>query len=401
MGTGSEPALFAGNPVSDLVWAILFWSSVGLMLFTFFVYPLTLRLLKRRFDTAPDCSDADLPSVTVMIPAYNESAVIGKKVLNCLEQEYPREKLRVLVGSDGSTDGTDELVNAIPDDRVKLIRLGGRNGKPLVLNRLFELTTDEVVVISDANIMWDKHALKMACRHFADPKVGVVSAGRFALSEERDELALEEQRYTDHENRLKLLESQIGGMSGGLGMLLAMRREVYRPFPPGSANDDTTPMLWATLDGFRSVWEMESKAYERSGQSFREEFRRRIRIGVGNYQTLFRYLSVLSPRYGLAAYTYFSHKVIRWLFPFLMIIALVANVMIGETPIYKTLLLGQLALYGITVVGGIFVALHLRVPPVSSLFHFVAMNVALLLGFFRYLRQGNRRFVWEPTARTN
>jgi len=371
------------------------------MLFTFFIYPLTLRFLKRRFATAPNVAEELLPSVAVMIPAYNEAAVIEQKVLNCLEQNYPRDKLQVLVGSDGSTDGTDELVNAIPDDRVKLIRLGGRNGKPLVLNQLFELTTENVVVISDANITWDKQALKMACRHFADPKVGVVSAGRYALSDKTDELALEEQQYTDHENSLKALESQVGGMSGGLGMLLAIRREIYRPFPPGSANDDTTPMLWATLGGYRSVWEMESKAYERSGQSFREEFRRRIRIGVGNYQTLFRYLSVLNPRHGLAAYTYFSHKVIRWIFPFLMILALVANLMLRETAYYNTLFLGQLALYGISFIGGILVAFHLRVPPISSLFHFVAMNVALLLGFFRYLKQGNRRFVWEPTARTN
>ena len=387
--------------MSDFVWAILFWTCVGLMLFTFFIYPLTLRFLKRRFATAPNVAEELLPSVAVMIPAYNEAAVIEQKVLNCLEQNYPRDKLQVLVGSDGSTDGTDELVNAIPDDRVKLIRLGGRNGKPLVLNQLFELTTENVVVISDANITWDKQALKMACRHFADPKVGVVSAGRYALSDKTDELALEEQQYTDHENSLKALESQVGGMSGGLGMLLAIRREIYRPFPPGSANDDTTPMLWATLGGYRSVWEMESKAYERSGQSFREEFRRRIRIGVGNYQTLFRYLSVLNPRHGLAAYTYFSHKVIRWIFPFLMILALVANLMLRETAYYNTLFLGQLALYGISFIGGILVAFHLRVPPISSLFHFVAMNVALLLGFFRYLKQGNRRFVWEPTARTN
>lgn len=372
------------------------------MLFTFFGYPLTLRLFKKRFDVAPQMPESDWPRVAVMIPAYNEEAVIKQKVLNCLEQDYPADKLQVLVGSDGSKDKTDELVTSIDDPRAKLIRLGGRNGKPLVLNQLFELTTDfDVVVISDANIVWDKQALKMACRHFADPKVGVVSAGRYALSDKGDELELEEQQYTAHENNLKTLESQVGGMSGGLGMLLAIRREVYRPFPPGSANDDTTPMLWATLEGYRSVWEMESKAFERSGQSFREEFRRRIRIGVGNYQTLFRYLNMLNPRYGLAAYTYFSHKVIRWLFPFLMVIALVSNFILRELPFYQTLLTSQLVLYGVSLLGGILVAFRLRVPPITSLFHFVAMNVALLWGFFRYLKQGNRRFVWEPTARTN
>lgn len=387
--------------MSEFALFLLFWLSAGLMLFTFFGYPLTLRLLEKRFATPPQMPDGCWPRVAVMIPAYNEEAVIERKVLNCLEQDYPQDKLTVYVGSDGSKDRTDEIVNAIQDPRAKLIRLGGRNGKPLVLNQLFETTQDaEIVVISDANILWDNQALKMACRHFADPNVGVVSAGRYALSERADELALEEQQYTAHENSLKTLESHVGGMSGGLGMLLAIRRELYRPFPPGSANDDTTPMIWAVLAGKRAVWEMESKAYERSGQSFREEFRRRIRIGVGNYQTLFRYPSILNPRYGIAAYTFFAHKVIRWLFPFLMILALATNLVLADHPLYLLLLYGQLALYGIAFIGGFFVAAHLRVPPITSLFHFVAMNAALLWGFFRFLKQGNRRFVWEPTART-
>ncbi|MCB9358076.1 MAG: glycosyltransferase [Calditrichaeota bacterium] len=387
--------------MSELILQVVFWGSAGLMVFTFFGYPLTLRFLRKRYAIPPQVNESDLPRVAIMIPAYNEEAVIERKVRNCLEQDYPADKLEILVGSDGSKDLTDEIVSSIPDPRVKLIRLGGRNGKPLVLNQLYETAADaDVVVISDANILWDKQALKMACRHFSDPTVGVVSAGRYAQSERSDELALEEQSYTAHENKLKTLESQVGGMSGGLGMLLAIRRELYRPFPPGSANDDTTPMIWAVLSGLRAVWDMESKAYERSGQSFREEFRRRIRIGVGNYQTLFRYAEVLSPRHGIAAYTFFSHKVIRWLFPFLMIAALLANSLLASNPFYGYLLAGQLALYGMTMIGFVLVALHLRVPPFTSLFHFVAMNVALFWGFFRYLKQGNRRFVWEPTART-
>jgi cellulose synthase/poly-beta-1,6-N-acetylglucosamine synthase-like glycosyltransferase len=370
------------------------------MLHTFVLYPYTLKLFRKKYAQIPNMPESNWPKVAVMIPAYNEEKVIGEKVRNCLEQDYPVDKLLIMVGSDGSKDRTDEIVESIKDSRLKLIRLGGRNGKPMVLNQLVEQSGDaDVVVISDANILWDKQALKMACRHFADPKVGVVSAGRYALTDKTDELAAEEQFYTSHENSLKVLETQVGGMSGGLGMLLAIRKELYQPFTPGSANDDVTPMLWATLKGYRNVWEMYAKAYERSGQSFREEFRRRIRISVGNFQTLFRYFCVLSPRYGISAYTYFSHKVIRWVFPFLMIFALIANLMIWEKPLYELTLIGQLVLYITALVGGVAVFFGMRVPPITSLFHFVAMNIALLWGFFRYLKQGNRRFVWEPTVR--
>jgi cellulose synthase/poly-beta-1,6-N-acetylglucosamine synthase-like glycosyltransferase len=183
-------------------------------------------------------------------------------------------------------------------------------------------------------------------------------------------------------------------------MGLAIRRSLYRPFAPGSANDDTTPMIWATLNGMRSVWDPKAMAFEKSGQSFREEFRRRIRIGAGNFQTLSRYCSVLNPKYGIAAYTFGSHKVLRWLGPFLLIGALITNVLLFDKALYVYFLYAQVAVFAIAAVGGALVSLNRRLPPITSLFHFIAMNAALLLGFFRFLKQGNRKFIWEPTART-
>lgn len=385
----------------ELLLQILFWLCVGLIVHTYLLYPLTLRLFPHKFDLdPPELSDDDLPTVALMIAAYNEEKVIGRKVENGLELDYPAGKLEILIGSDGSSDRTDEIVKSYADARVKLVRLGGRNGKPMVLNKLVETTQADVVVITDSDVLLDRSCMRLLARHFNDRNVGVASASRWVLPDPSAALSQEEQRYAEHINQLKTLESRVGGGSGGLGICLAMRRTLYQPFVPGSANDDTTPMLWAAAAGLRSVWDMRAKAFEHAGQTFGEEFRRRIRIGAGNFQTLFRYLGILAPRFGLMAYTYCSHKVVRWVFPFLMIGAFVTNALLAGHEPYRIMLFVQATIYAVAALGGILVALRIKLPPVTSLFHFVALNVALLLGFFRYLKQGNRKFVWEPTART-
>jgi hypothetical protein len=152
------------------------------------------------------------------------------------------------------------------------------------------------------------------------------------------------------------------------------------------------------LDGLRNVYDPEAEAYEESGHSVREEFHRRIRIGAGNFQTLFRYLTVLRPRYGVAAYTYFSHKGLRWIFPFLMIGALLTNLLLIGNPLYRLTLAVQAAGYALALVGWIGDRAGVRLPLIGALFHFVALNIALFLGYFVY-RRGITSSAWEPTAR--
>ncbi len=386
----------------DLTLQIVLWGSITLLLHTLVLYPLSLRLLPRKYDLdPPEQPDNELPSVALLIAAYNESLVIARKIGNSFAQDYPQEKLEIIVGSDGSTDGTDEIVKSFVDPRLRLVRLDGRNGKPLVLNRLVAETQAEIVVITDADVELDSQILRKMCRHFADPRIGVVSCGWYIMPVTDAVFGGEGEQYAAHINVTKALESQVGGVSGGTGMCLAIRHSLYQPFAPGSANDDTTPMLWAVLAGKHAVWDPNAKAYEHASRSFREEFRRRIRIGAGNFQTLARYWRVLLPRYGIAAYTFTSHKAIRWTMPFLMIAILVTSLVLAEnSTLYRGVLVVQLIGYAIAALGALLVAFRIKLPPVTSLFHFVAMNAALFLGFFRYLKQGDRKFVWEPTART-
>ena len=380
--------------------SVVFWLSFGAMLHTYLLYPLTLRLFRRRYTTPPSFKENEWPSVALLIPAYNEEAVIGAKVENALALDYEPGKFEILVGSDGSTDRTNEIVRSHAEDHLHLIELPGRSGKTGVLNRLVSETNAEIIAISDANVMLDSEALRKLVRNFADPTVGVVNGGKYISIPAGAESVRGEAVYGAYENHIRTLESEIGGMSGALGSLMAMRRELFRPFPSGSTNDDTVPAIWAVLAGLRQVHDPEAKAFEESGMSIREEFRRRIRIGAGNFQTLFRYKQVLSPRFGVAAYTYWSHKVLRWVFPFLMIITFIANLFLLERTLYQMLFMGQVIFYFAALLGWLGDRLRLHLPGATSAYHFTAMNVALLGGYFVY-RKGIKSAAWERTERTN
>jgi cellulose synthase/poly-beta-1,6-N-acetylglucosamine synthase-like glycosyltransferase len=377
-----------------IVPAIIFWLCVAAMVHTYVTYPLSLRFFRRRYAVPPVMPDAAWPTVSILIPAYNEERVIGAKIENCLALDYEPAKVEILVGSDGSTDRTDEIVKSFGDPRVKLIRLSGRSGKSAVLNRLVEQATGEILVFSDANVMLDGAALKMLLRHFSDPSVGVANGGKYIQIPAGAESVRGEALYGRYENALRTRESGVGGMSGAVGSLMAVRKSLYRPYAPGSINDDTVPSIWATLAGLRNVHDPEARAFEESGRSVREEFRRRIRIGAGNFQTLFRYPQVLLPRYGIAAYTFFSHKVLRWIFPFLMLGVLMANSFLLDSSFCRATLWLQLAGYAAAILGWF----GLRMPPFTVLYHFVALNAGLLLGFFVYCR-GIRTSAWERTGR--
>jgi biofilm PGA synthesis N-glycosyltransferase PgaC len=381
-----------------IVPAVIFWLCVVAMFHTYVTYPLSLRLFRRRFAQPPTMPENAWPRISILIPAYNEEKVIGAKIENLCTLDYDPGRMEILVGSDGSTDRTDEIVQGFRDPRVRLVRLSGRSGKSAVLNRLVQEAGGEILVFSDANVMLDRAALKMLLRHFADPSVGVANGGKYIQIPAGAESVRGEAVYGRYENALRTRESEVGGMSGALGSLMAVRKSLYQPYAPGSINDDTVPSLWAVMAGLRNVHDPEAKAFEESGRTVSEEFRRRIRIGAGNFQTLFRYPHMLLPRYGLAAYTFFSHKVLRWVFPFLMLGALISSLFLLDSPFYRTLFELQAAGYLAALLGFLMDRVGVRIPPFSVLHHFVALNLGLLFGFFVYCR-GIRTSAWEPTGR--
>ncbi|MBL0061740.1 MAG: glycosyltransferase [bacterium] len=389
----------SGLCVTELVLILIFWLSVGLMLHTYVLYPLTLKILPTRFKSPP-IDESYLPSIAVLVPAYNEGTVIAEKIRNSLGLSYPNDKIEILIGSDGSTDETDQIVRDFTEARVRLIRFEGRNGKPSILNSLVSQTQADILVLTDANVMITSNDLRQFVRHFQDESVAAVGAAKeIAIRGSADAVGKGEHTYHRRMTDIKRREAEVGGFSGLTGAAYAMLRRDWQPLPLVAMNDDIVSLYPAILLGKRVAYEPAVVAIENSGETVSEEFHRRIRIGVSNFRTLSLCRKLLSPSRPIIAYTFFSNKVIHWFFPLLMLSALATNAIIAiNSEIYRALLSMQLLGYGVAALGGLGALVGIRLPFFYQLFSFVAIMFAFLIGGVKFI-QGSASSVWERSAR--
>ena len=373
-------------------WLIIFCVSAGAIVYSYAIYPLLLALATaRRRESPPEPSP--WPSVSVIISVYNEEKHITQRIENLLALDYPHDKLEILIGSDGSTDRTNELVGQLPDARVKLHAFEPRGGKPGVLNRLVPQARGEFLVFSDANAMFAPDALRKLTRHFADPHIGGV-CGRLVLHGEHSET--DEGPYWKLETYLKTRESALDSCLGANGAIYAIRKSCWPGIPDNTFVDDFVIGMRVREQGVRVVYDTEAVATEELPQSIGHEMTRRIRIGAGDFQALFLCWRSLLPWRGFHSIAFWSHKVLRWFTPFLMIAALVSNVALASHPFFAVLLAVQLAFYTLALVGTFM--RRRKMVAFSAPHYFVIINLALLFGFFRFIT-GTQQVAWKRTVR--
>ena len=338
-----------------------------------------------------------LPRVSIVFSAHDEASCIGEKIQNCLALDYPAARLEVLVACDGCTDGTADLARAAGGDRVKVVEILPRGGKSAALARLVPAATGDVVVLTDANVMLEPGAIRALVRRFEDPSVGAV-VGRLRMVDplRKD---VRESLYWKLETLLKHYEGKRGCVVGANGGLYAIRRLLFQPLRKDTIVDDLVIPLRIGLRGWRVPFEAAAVAFEATTEDAGREFARRVRIGAGNWQTLVRHAEVLDPRLGFLAFAFASHKLLRWLTPLLLTIALV-----GTLPLavvggwgFRALLAAQVAVYGLAYLGARGTAGWLE-RPASLAHYFVGMNVALAAGFWRFVR-GTQGAAWNRTER--
>ncbi len=376
---------------------VAFWAAAVLLAQTYFLYPLWLLLLARvrpgRQLSPPE--PPVWPMVSLVVAAHDEAGCIGEKLQNSLALDYPPDRLEVLIGSDGSTDGTDATVRAYPDPRVRLSP-ADRAGKTSVLNRCIPAARGEVVVLSDANTRIDPGALRALVRHFDDPEVGAV-CGRLQLyNPTRAEY--EESAYWKYESWLKALEGTQGAVVGANGGLYALRRSLYTRLPPSTIVDDFVIPLRLLDQGYRVLYEPAALASEETTEDYGREFGRKARIAAGNFQSLGLVPGLLSPFRGFPAFAFWSHKILRWCAPAFMLVALAANVALLDRPFYRFTLAAQIGFYALAALGSLAVGPSLVGRVASAAYYFVTMNLAIVVGFWRFLRQ-SQGAAWERTAR--
>jgi cellulose synthase/poly-beta-1,6-N-acetylglucosamine synthase-like glycosyltransferase len=386
-----------------------FVAALALLAHTYLLYPFLLFLWDglgqvasnlaylRKGEERRRTEGTTCPRVSIVVAAYNEEECIARKIENCLALDYPADKLEVLIGSDGSSDGTDEVVRAYQakDARVRLLA-APRGGKSSVLNRVIPLAQGELVLLSDANTLLDSNALKRLVRPFADPSVGAV-CGKLQLYN-RTNQDFEESAYWTYESLIKLYEGKHGLVMGANGGLYAIRRVLFTALPMGTIVDDFVIPLRLLAAGHKVTYEPAAVAFEETTEDYGAEFKRRVRIAAGNFQSLAVVPGLLSPTRGARAFAFWSHKLLRWCAPGLMAVAFAANLWLAREPLFRALMAAQLAFYLLAVVGRARMGRGWFGRLASVAYYFVTMNWALTVGFWRYVRQAQTA-AWDRTAR--
>lgn len=380
--------------------AAAFWCCVGGIIYAYVGFAVVLSVAARIFGrapVAPQLGDAALPRVALLIVAHNEEEVIESRIENALALDYPRDRLQVVIASDGSTDATHAIC-AKYSDRVTLLAFGNRRGKAQALEDVVARIDADVLVLSDANTFMDPAAVRHLARWFSDPAIGAV-CGRLVITDPQTGRNVDS-LYWRYETHLKRCEARLDALLGANGAIYAIRRNAFPPLPCGTAVDDfVIPLLAKLRTGCRIMYDPAALAHESSAPGLAAEFGRRTRIGAGAFKSLGVLWPLLSPQHGWTAFTFWSHKVLRWVCPFLMLGALFTGAALATFPLYRGMNILQALFYGLCAAGALLSPATPRFRLLRLFPMFAAMNLALLLGFFRHLR-GSQSGLWPRTHRT-
>ncbi len=385
-------------------------ACLGLVVYSYLVYPLVIALFAAVSQLKADAAyvagkrerrqqpDAALPSVAVVISAFNEERHIRERVENLMALDYPADRIRFLVGSDGSADATANLLRDIDDPRLVAMVFDINRGKAAVLNDLVAAATEEIVVFSDANSMFRADAVRALVAPFGRREVGGV-CGELRLARASGDT--EDSLYWRFEQFLKFCEARVGALLGANGAIYAIRRRLWKPLAPDTVCDDFIVAMDVVAGGHRLVYAPSAVASEQSSDAISDEYRRRIRIGIGNFQALFRRPEYLTRTSRATAFAYLSHKVLRWIAPHLTIVGLAAAaVLAGRSPYWLAFTLlaaGAIALAALAFrlsERGVALPALARIP--AFLF---ALNWAFLISSWRF---ATRRYDagWQRSARS-
>ncbi len=395
-----------------LILQIIFWVSVLALFHTYLFYPLILKFLAwNNISKDPSENNTDdHAKVSFVMSLYNEEKVIADKLDCLLDLDYPKDQIDFFIGSDCSDDQTNPIVNTYAKDkRIHFFPFEERRGKPGVVNDLVAkaiakngASQDHILILTDANVMLEKSTLKKFIRHFNDPDLALVDSNMVAIGMKKTGISHSERNYVNAEVMLKNREGQVWGtMIGPFGGCYALRSDFYHPVPDNYLVDDFYIAMKAFEKGSKAINDLDAICYEAVSHEIKEEYRRKSRISAGNWQNLKTFRHLLWPPYNRLAFAFLSHKVLRWLGPFFILFAWIISgiLAINKMSVYLFLFgIITTILIIIPILDTILKGLKLNILPIRNVKYFVSMNIALLEGFFKYLK-GIKSNVWQPPKR--
>jgi glycosyltransferase involved in cell wall biosynthesis len=395
----------------DFVVSVLFWFCLTGVAYTYVGYPAVVWACGAAFGrrkVAPRECVGRQPFVSVLIVAHDEQDSIGARLENALAVDYPPDRLEIVVASDGSSDRTAAIARSRRDPRVRIVDFRSQRGKAAVLNQVIPRLASDIVVLSDANTAMESTAVRRMVRWFGDEQVGVV-VGRLILTDPATGTNVDG-LYWKYETFLKRQDARLNALLGANGAIYGLRRACFTPIPANTLVDDLVlPLLARLKSGCEIVYDESIIAHEETPADLAAEFQRRARIGAGGFQSLATLWPLLSPAHGWIAFTFLSHKVLRWVCPFLLAGTLMLNLLLADHTIYRVMLSSQAFLYTVAALGAVAPGSGgaCRLLRLATLF--TSMQAALLVGFWRWaagVRGGawertSRRSVWPSTARAD
>lgn len=390
---------------------ILFWTGLFIVFYTYIGYGILLYALVRLKECfrkpipRPLPADEELPPLTLFIAAYNEEDVVDEKMRNCLQLDYPADKLRILWVTDGSNDHTNEHLSRWRQATV--LHQPERQGKTAALNRGMPFVSTPLVVFTDANTCLNREALKEMVHAFADPRVGCVAGEKRIAVQSKDNAASGgEGLYWKYESTLKALDARLYSAVGAAGELFAVRRELFEEMPADTLLDDFILSLRIVMQGHTIAYCANAYALESGSANMREEEKRKVRIAAGGLQSIWRLRPLLNPfRYGIFSFQYVSHRVLRWsVTPVLLFLLLPLNALLAFTasaPLpYAVIWLLQALFYLMGSWGHYLSAKQIKNKILFIPYYFLFMNINVIRGF-NYLRKrkGKANGAWEKARR--
>lgn len=389
-----------------MTWEIIFWISVFLILQSYIIYPLLLHLLSlnKKNNEIFFSGDENLPFVSVVLSVYNEEQVIIEKLRSIFNTNYPEGRFELLVGSDGSTDKTNNILNlySVEHSSLRFFPFHERKGKGQVINRLRKEAKGEILIFTDAQVIFTPELIFYLIRHFKNKLIGLVGANIINKRIDTSGISRQEWSFMSREIRLKHMEGKVWGtMNGAYGACYAMRNELFTPVPEGYSVDDFFITMKVLEKKYKCILDLEAVGYENVPNRLRDEFRRRIRISAGNFKNLVYFYKLLWPPFTGLSFSFLSHKVLRWICPFLLILVIISNIFLYPVhPFYRVTLYIQAILLVVPFIDHLLRKIGLHIVILRFITHFYTMNLALFAGFLKFIK-GSETDIWQPTQRTD
>lgn len=394
-----------------IILKIFFFFFLFLVFYTYIGYGLVLwclvklKRLARKTPEVQGKKNMEWPEVTVLVAAYNEEDWIEKKIQNCIELDYPTDKLKLFFVTDGSDDSTPQRIEQFPNPnhQLQLFHQTERRGKIAAVERIMPAVKTPFVIYTDANTLVNPQGIKNIIRHYENPKVGAVAGEKRIKQKQKDKASSAgEGFYWKYESTLKRWDSELYSVVGAAGELFSIRTSLFEAVPPDTIIEDFYMTLRIAQKGYRVIYEPDAYAVETSSASVKEELKRKIRIAAGGLQAIYRLKPLLNIfRYGILSFQYISHRVLRWtITPMALVLLLFINIPLAllSGPSYQLFLAAQILFYLFAYLGYLMEKRQIKFKVLFIPYYFCVMNYAVFMGFFRIIT-GRQSVLWDRAKR--